>query len=111
MGFPAPPLAMVDEVSLVLPQKIAAEAATAAEAAGAGAFASPAMAVVDRMVDEFGPERVRNTPISEMALAGTAIGAAIASGVIFATSGESAHVVAAPNDTGTGGSVFYVGTF
>ena len=26
MGFPAPPLAMVDEVSLVLPQKIAAEA-------------------------------------------------------------------------------------
>ncbi len=54
MGFPAPPLAMVDEVSLVLPQKIAAEAAKAAEAAGAGAFASPAMAVVDRMVDEFG---------------------------------------------------------
>ncbi len=53
MGFPAPPLAMVDEVSLVLPQKIAAEAAKAAEAAGAGAFASPAMKVVDRMVDEF----------------------------------------------------------
>jgi 3-hydroxyacyl-CoA dehydrogenase/enoyl-CoA hydratase/3-hydroxybutyryl-CoA epimerase len=54
MGFPAPPLAMVDEVSLVLPQKIAAEAAKAAEAAGAGAFASPAMKVVDRMVDDFG---------------------------------------------------------
>ncbi|MFY9914856.1 MAG: 3-hydroxyacyl-CoA dehydrogenase NAD-binding domain-containing protein [Nocardioidaceae bacterium] len=54
MGFPAPPLAMVDEVSLVLPQKIAAEAVKAAEAAGAGAFANPAMAVVDRMVDEFG---------------------------------------------------------
>ncbi|HEY7043027.1 MAG TPA: 3-hydroxyacyl-CoA dehydrogenase NAD-binding domain-containing protein [Nocardioidaceae bacterium] len=54
MGFPAPPLAMVDEVSLVLPRKIAAEAAKAAEASGAGAFASPAMAVVDRMVDEFG---------------------------------------------------------
>ena len=54
MGFPAPPLAMVDEVSLVLPRKIAAEAAKAAEAAGAGAFASPAMTVVDRMVDEFG---------------------------------------------------------
>ncbi len=53
MGFPAPPLAMVDEVSLVLPQKIAAEAAKVAEAAGAGAFASPAMKVVDRMVDEF----------------------------------------------------------
>jgi len=44
---------MVDEVSLVLPQKIVAEAAKAAEAAGAGAFASPAMKVVDRMVDEF----------------------------------------------------------
>jgi hypothetical protein len=41
----------------------------------------------------------------------TAIGAAIASGVIFATSAESTHVVAAPNDTGTGGSVFYVGRF
>ncbi len=57
MGFPAPPLAMVDEVSLVLPRKIAAEAAEAAkvaEAAGAGAFAGPAMAVIDRMVDEFG---------------------------------------------------------
>jgi 3-hydroxyacyl-CoA dehydrogenase/enoyl-CoA hydratase/3-hydroxybutyryl-CoA epimerase len=53
MGFPAPPLAMVDEVSLVLPQRIAAEAAKAAEAAGAGAFASPAMRVVDRMVDKF----------------------------------------------------------
>jgi 3-hydroxyacyl-CoA dehydrogenase / enoyl-CoA hydratase / 3-hydroxybutyryl-CoA epimerase len=54
MGFPAPPLAMVDEVSLVLPQKIAAETAKAAAAAGAGAFANPAMKVVDRMVDEFG---------------------------------------------------------
>src|SRR5213078_3904436 len=29
------------------------------------------------MLDEFGPERVRNTPISEMALAGAAIGAAM----------------------------------
>jgi len=54
MGFPAPPLAMIDEVSLVLPRKIAAEAASAAEADGAGAFASPAMRVIDRMVDEFG---------------------------------------------------------
>ncbi|HET9991297.1 MAG TPA: hypothetical protein VFQ65_22355 [Kofleriaceae bacterium] len=41
----------------------------------------------------------------------TAIGAAIASGVIFATSAESPHVVAAPAETGTGGSVFYVGRF
>jgi pyruvate dehydrogenase E1 component beta subunit len=29
------------------------------------------------MLDEFGPERVRNTPISEMALVGSAIGAAM----------------------------------
>src|SRR5213082_1637267 len=35
------------------------------------------MGVTQGMVDEFGPERVRNTPISEMALAGAAIGAAI----------------------------------
>src|SRR5690348_4142944 len=35
------------------------------------------MGVTQGMLDEFGPERVRNTPISEMALAGTAIGAAI----------------------------------
>ena len=41
----------------------------------------------------------------------TAIGAAIASGVIFATSGSEAHVVAAPTETGTGGSVLYVGRF
>jgi acetoin:2,6-dichlorophenolindophenol oxidoreductase subunit beta len=35
------------------------------------------MGVTQGMVDEFGPERVRNTPISEIALAGAAIGAAI----------------------------------
>src|SRR5256886_1202997 len=34
------------------------------------------MGVTQGMLDEFGPERVRNTPISEMALAGAAIGAA-----------------------------------
>src|SRR5258705_1390460 len=33
--------------------------------------------VAQGMLDEFGPERVRNTPISEMALVGTAIGAAM----------------------------------
>src|ERR687887_817243 len=36
------------------------------------------MAVTQGMLDEFGPERVRNTPISEMAIVGTGIGAAIA---------------------------------
>src|SRR5216110_4130058 len=35
------------------------------------------MGVTHGMVEEFGPERVRNTPISEMALAGAAIGAAM----------------------------------
>src|ERR671937_1538845 len=35
------------------------------------------MGVTQGMLDEFGPERVRNTPISEMALVGTGIGAAI----------------------------------
>src|SRR5213083_3408442 len=36
------------------------------------------MAVTQGLLDEFGPERVRNTPISEMAIVGTGIGAAIA---------------------------------
>ena len=35
------------------------------------------MGVTQGMLDEFGPERIRNTPISEMALAGAAIGAAM----------------------------------
>ncbi len=35
------------------------------------------MGVTQGMVDEFGPERVRNTPISEMAITGVGIGAAI----------------------------------
>jgi pyruvate/2-oxoglutarate/acetoin dehydrogenase E1 component len=35
------------------------------------------MGVTQGMLEEFGPERVRNTPISEMALAGAAIGAAV----------------------------------
>src|SRR5258707_13525896 len=35
------------------------------------------MGVTAGMLDEFGPERVRNSPISEMAIAGAAIGAAV----------------------------------
>src|SRR5437588_118785 len=35
------------------------------------------MGVTQGMLDEFGPERVRNTPISEMALVGAGIGAAV----------------------------------
>jgi hypothetical protein len=41
----------------------------------------------------------------------TAVGAAVATGVIFATSAEAPHVIAAPAETGTGGSIFYVGRF
>src|SRR3982751_6751114 len=36
------------------------------------------MAVTQGLLEEFGPERVRNTPISEMAIVGTGIGAAMA---------------------------------
>jgi acetoin:2,6-dichlorophenolindophenol oxidoreductase subunit beta len=35
------------------------------------------MGVTQGLVDEFGPERIRNTPISEIAIVGTGIGAAI----------------------------------
>jgi pyruvate dehydrogenase E1 component beta subunit len=35
------------------------------------------MGVTQGMLDEFGPERVRNTPISEIAIVGTGIGAAM----------------------------------
>jgi pyruvate dehydrogenase E1 component beta subunit len=35
------------------------------------------MAVTQGLLDEFGPKRVRNTPISEMAIVGTGIGAAM----------------------------------
>ena len=51
IGFPAPPLAMIDEVSLTLPQKINAEAKAAA-GAGDGAFVDgPAMDVINKLVD------------------------------------------------------------
>jgi 3-hydroxyacyl-CoA dehydrogenase/enoyl-CoA hydratase/3-hydroxybutyryl-CoA epimerase len=53
-GFPAPPLAMIDEVTLTLPRKIAKEAKAAAESGGITFTEHPGMAVVDRMVDEFG---------------------------------------------------------
>ena len=36
------------------------------------------MGVTQGMLEEFGPERVRNTPISEMAIVGAGVGAAIA---------------------------------
>ena len=39
------------------------------------------MGVTQGLVDEFGPERVRNTPISEMALAGAAMLFAAVTGI------------------------------
>lgn len=40
-----------------------------------------------------------------------ALAAAIATGVLYGTSGESAHLIAAPADSGTGVSVFAIGRF
>jgi 3-hydroxyacyl-CoA dehydrogenase / enoyl-CoA hydratase / 3-hydroxybutyryl-CoA epimerase len=53
VGFPAPPLAMLDEVSLTLPLDIQSEADRAGDRRTT--FGNPAgMAVVRRMVEEFG---------------------------------------------------------
>jgi 3-hydroxyacyl-CoA dehydrogenase/enoyl-CoA hydratase/3-hydroxybutyryl-CoA epimerase len=54
-GFPAPPLAMLDEVSLTLARHIRQAAAEAADRDGGPRPADePGTAVVDRMVEEFG---------------------------------------------------------
>ncbi|HET6698529.1 MAG TPA: 3-hydroxyacyl-CoA dehydrogenase NAD-binding domain-containing protein, partial [Nocardioidaceae bacterium] len=53
-GFPAPPLAMLDEVSLTLTQHIRKAAQEAAEKAGTPLPPHPAEPVIDRMVEEFG---------------------------------------------------------
>ncbi|RLV54571.1 3-hydroxyacyl-CoA dehydrogenase [Aeromicrobium phragmitis] len=50
-GFPGQPLAMIDEVSLTLPQKINAEAKKAAEDEGKAFPDSPAMDVINKLVD------------------------------------------------------------
>ncbi|MCW2748018.1 MAG: 3-hydroxyacyl-CoA dehydrogenase, partial [Nocardioidaceae bacterium] len=52
-GFPGTPLAMIDEVSLTLPQKISAEAKAAATsgAKGGGFTDGPAMEVINKLVD------------------------------------------------------------
>ena len=49
-GFPAPPLAMLDEVTLTLPQKIRRAAQEAGESAGAFA-GHPGVPVLDRLVE------------------------------------------------------------
>ncbi|WP_027503095.1 3-hydroxyacyl-CoA dehydrogenase NAD-binding domain-containing protein [Rhodococcus sp. UNC363MFTsu5.1] len=59
-GYPAPVLALMDELTLTLPRKIREETRSAAVAAGQEWVAHPADAVVDRMIDEFG-RRGRST--------------------------------------------------
>jgi 3-hydroxyacyl-CoA dehydrogenase/enoyl-CoA hydratase/3-hydroxybutyryl-CoA epimerase len=53
-GYPAPVLALMDELTLTLPRKIRLETAAAVAAAGGAWTAHPADAVIDRMIDEFG---------------------------------------------------------
>jgi 3-hydroxyacyl-CoA dehydrogenase/enoyl-CoA hydratase/3-hydroxybutyryl-CoA epimerase len=53
-GFPAPPLGMLDEVSLTLSQSIRRAAQEAAAREGTDLASTPGAATIDRMVDEFG---------------------------------------------------------
>ncbi|HET7533727.1 MAG TPA: 3-hydroxyacyl-CoA dehydrogenase NAD-binding domain-containing protein [Nocardioidaceae bacterium] len=53
-GFPAPPLAMLDEVSLTLSQSIRKAAEAAAEREGSTLPEQPGTATIDRMIEEFG---------------------------------------------------------
>jgi 3-hydroxyacyl-CoA dehydrogenase/enoyl-CoA hydratase/3-hydroxybutyryl-CoA epimerase len=53
-GFPAPPLAMLDEVSLTLSQTIRRATEAAAARDGVELPHQPGTGVIDRMVDEFG---------------------------------------------------------
>ncbi|MFD2419301.1 3-hydroxyacyl-CoA dehydrogenase NAD-binding domain-containing protein [Amycolatopsis pigmentata] len=52
-GYPAPPLQLMDELTLTLPKKIRQETRAAVEAAGGVWKAHGSEAVIDRMVDEF----------------------------------------------------------
>jgi 3-hydroxyacyl-CoA dehydrogenase/enoyl-CoA hydratase/3-hydroxybutyryl-CoA epimerase len=53
-GYPAPVLALMDELTLTLPRKIREETRAAVEAAGGTWPSHPSEPVVDRMIDEFG---------------------------------------------------------
>ncbi|WP_172650388.1 3-hydroxyacyl-CoA dehydrogenase NAD-binding domain-containing protein [Rhodococcus opacus] len=53
-GYPAPVLALMDELTLMLPRKIREETKAAILAEGKSWEPHPADAVVDRMIDEFG---------------------------------------------------------
>ncbi|TCP47907.1 3-hydroxyacyl-CoA dehydrogenase/enoyl-CoA hydratase/3-hydroxybutyryl-CoA epimerase [Tamaricihabitans halophyticus] len=52
-GYPAPPLQLMDELTLTLPRKIREETKAAVEAAGGTWAPHPADSVIDRMVDKF----------------------------------------------------------
>ncbi|EIF00258.1 3-hydroxyacyl-CoA dehydrogenase NAD-binding domain-containing protein [Saccharomonospora glauca] len=52
-GYPAPPLQLMDELTLTLPRKIRNETKAAVEAAGGTWTPHPSEAVIDRMLDEF----------------------------------------------------------
>jgi 3-hydroxyacyl-CoA dehydrogenase / enoyl-CoA hydratase / 3-hydroxybutyryl-CoA epimerase len=53
-GYPAPPLQLLDELTLTLPRKIREETKAAVLAAGAQWAEHGSESVIDRMVDEFG---------------------------------------------------------
>jgi 3-hydroxyacyl-CoA dehydrogenase/enoyl-CoA hydratase/3-hydroxybutyryl-CoA epimerase len=53
-GYPAPPLQLMDELTLTLPQKIRKETRAAVEAEGGTWNGHASEAVIDRMVEEFG---------------------------------------------------------
>jgi 3-hydroxyacyl-CoA dehydrogenase / enoyl-CoA hydratase / 3-hydroxybutyryl-CoA epimerase len=53
-GYPAPPLQLMDELTLTLQRRIREESRAAVEAGGGGWHPHPADAVIDRMIDEFG---------------------------------------------------------
>ena len=52
-GYPAPVLALMDELTLTLPRKIREQTAAAVRAGGGEWVGSQADAVIDRMIDEF----------------------------------------------------------
>ncbi|MGH3494980.1 MAG: 3-hydroxyacyl-CoA dehydrogenase family protein, partial [Sciscionella sp.] len=52
-GYPAPPLQLMDELTLTLPRKIRLESKAAVEAAGGSWDAHPSDVVIDRLVEEF----------------------------------------------------------
>jgi 3-hydroxyacyl-CoA dehydrogenase / enoyl-CoA hydratase / 3-hydroxybutyryl-CoA epimerase len=55
-GYPAPPLQLMDELTLTLPRKLRQETIAAIEAEGGTYTPRPSDTVVDRLIDDFGRE-------------------------------------------------------